>query len=255
MLTTAVKRGPATVIYAIYSWLVLLLAVAPVAIGCVILPWLGARRALARIGASVFLLLTRTDVLIRGEPPGNADTAVIVANHQSYLDGIIMTAVLPPHFTFLIKREMIRVPIAGFILSRLGSEFVDRSSKHERNRSARRLVLAASSGRAIAVFPEGTFDEEPGLKTFQMGAFRAAWRARLPIVPVAISGARQKLPADSWLPRPGGIVVEYCKRIETSELSNVRELVAATRCAILDRLGEPDLDSAQSEASAFRATG
>lgn len=253
MLPAAAKQGPATALYAIYAWLVLLLAVTPVALGCVILPWLRARRALARLGASVFLLLTRTEVTIRGLPPG--DDAIVVANHQSYLDGIILTAVLPPRFTFLIKREMVRVPIAGFVLARLGSEFVDRSNNNERNRSARRLVVAARSGRALAVFPEGTFDEEPGLKSFQKGAFRAAWRARLPVVPVTIRGARSKLPADSWLPRPGGIVIEYCERVETGELADVRELIALTRQAILERLDEPDLDAAQTEPGTFRAAG
>jgi 1-acyl-sn-glycerol-3-phosphate acyltransferase len=155
---------------------------------------------------------------------------------------MILTAALPPQFTFLIKGEMARVPIAGFVLRRLGSEFVDRSDSSNRQRSARRLVRAASQGRALAVFPEGTFDEKPGLKSFHMGAFRAAFRAGLPVIPVTITGARAKLPSASWLPRPGPIAVEFRPQINAGDCADQAALMQATRQAILERLGEPDLD-------------
>ena len=155
---------------------------------------------------------------------------------------MILTAVLPPQYTFLIKGEMVRVPLASFVLRRLGSEFVDRNSSRQRHRSARRLVQAAREGSALAVFPEGTFDEIPGLKPFHHGAFRAAWQAGLPIAPVVITGARQKLPADIWLPRPGPLAVEFCPIIVSSGFADQHALVRATREAMLQRLGEPDLD-------------
>jgi len=183
-------------------------------------------------------------VRVTGPRPGADDMGIVVANHQSYLDGIILTAVLPPQYTFLIKREMVRVPIAGFVLERLGSEFVDRANANQRHRSARRLLEAARNGHALAVFPEGTFDAAHGLKAFHRGAFRAARGAGLPIVPVVIRGARQKLPAEVWLPRPGPLSVEFSAPIAQSQVEDVDALVDATRAAILERLGEPDLDPA-----------
>ncbi len=162
---------------------------------------------------------------------------------------------LPSHYTFLIKREMVRVPIAGFLLARLGSEFVDRSDANHRQRSARRLVEAARSGRALVVFPEGTFDEKPGLKPFHMGAFRAAFRAGLPVIPVVITGARAKLPADTWLPRPGPLAVEFCDRIEAADFPDEDALMEATRRAILERLGEPDLDRGRDRDAAPESVG
>jgi 1-acyl-sn-glycerol-3-phosphate acyltransferase len=227
--------------YAAYAWLVLLFVVAPVAAACLLLPGLERRRAVARRGAAVLFRLIGSEIETRGVPPTADDKAVVVANHQSYLDGMILTAVLPPHYTFLIKREMVRVPIAGFVLARLGSEFVDRSDAGHRRRSARRLLESARRGRALVVFPEGTFDGTAGLKAFHMGAFRAAFRAGLPVVPIVISGARSKLPADSWLPRPGPVAVEYCDRIESRDCADEHALMQATRTAILARLGEPDL--------------
>ncbi len=67
---------------------------------------------------------------------------------------------------------------------------------------------------------------------------------KLSIVPVVITGSRAKLPADSWLPRPGPLTVEFCPGIATADFGDELSLVRETRRAILERLGEPDLDAA-----------
>jgi 1-acyl-sn-glycerol-3-phosphate acyltransferase len=103
-------------------------------------------------------------------------------------------------------------------------------------------VQAARDGRALAVFPEGTFDRMPGLKPFHNGAFRAAWQAGLAITPVVITGARQMLREGTWLPRPGPLAVEFCPIVDSGTCADLPGLVRATREAILQRLGEPDLD-------------
>jgi 1-acyl-sn-glycerol-3-phosphate acyltransferase len=229
-------------IYAAYAWFVLLFVAIPVAVCFLLLPGLERRRAVARWGAGTVFRMIGSPVRIRGEPLSAGDAAVVVSNHQSYLDGIILTAVLPPQYTFLIKREMVQVPLAGFVLSRLGSEFVDRSDASQRHRSARRLVQAAKERKALAVFPEGTFDAAPGLKPFHTGAFRAAWLGGVSIVPVVITGARAKLPSDCWTPRPGPLWVEFCPRLATGDYPDPTALMRAARGAILDRLDEPDLD-------------
>jgi 1-acyl-sn-glycerol-3-phosphate acyltransferase len=242
MPRTATASTAYRLIYAAWAWFVLLFVVVPVAACCLLLPGVERRRAIARRGAGTVLRMIGSPVRIVGEPLAAGDAAVVVANHQSYLDGIILTAVLPPQYTFLIKREMVRVPIAGFVLSRLGSEFVDRSDAGLRHRSARRLVKAALDGKALAVFPEGTFDDGPGLKPFRMGAFRAAWLGRLSVAPVVITGARAKLPSESWMPRPGPLTVEFCPRLAAGDFDDPAALMRAARSAMLDRLGEPDLD-------------
>ena len=70
-----------------------------------------------------------------------------------------MQATLPPHFSFVIKREMSRVPVAGTLLRRIGAEFVDRSDRRRGQRDTRRLLRSAASGQAMAFFPEGTFSQ------------------------------------------------------------------------------------------------
>ena len=119
---------------------------------------------------------------------------IVVANHASYIDGVILNGYLPPRFSFVIKGEMGRVPVAGFVLRRIGSEFVERFDSSGSVRDARRLLKVAESGESLAFFPEGTFLAFPGLDRFRAGAFAAAINSKLPVVPVVISGSRQILP-------------------------------------------------------------
>lgn len=242
MHRAATTRNPVDLLYAGYAWFLLLFAALPVLLVCLLVPGLDNRRAAARWGAAAVFRLIGCRIRLKGHPPGKKDCAVVIANHQSYLDGIILTAVLPPHYTFLIKREMVTVPVAGLLLKRLGSEFVDRRSADQRHRSARRMLQAAVAGRVLAVFPEGTLDEAPGLRPFHMGAFRAAYRAGLPIQPIVIRGAREKMHADSWLPRRGPLCVDFCPQIAPADYPDATGLMQATRAAILERLGEPDLN-------------
>ena len=235
-------RSIPSLLYGGYAWLVLLVVAVPLAIAFLVTPGVLRRRRLARWGARSVLRLIASPVRLGGQKLEAIESAVVVANHSSYLDGIVLTAALPPRFTFLIKHEMRTVPLAGFILRRLGSQFVDRENARQRQRTARRLVTAASNGGALAVFPEGTFDAPPGLKRFQMGAFSAAWRAGKAIVPVVIEGARAKLPSGALLPRPGPIAVEVCAPLAAADFDSARALMQASRNAILERLAEPDLE-------------
>lgn len=72
------------------------------------------------------------------------------------------------------------------------------------------MAQAVQQGTGLAVFPEGTFVAAPGLLPFHLGAFLAAARAGVPVVPVAISGSRRLLPADRWWPRPAALRIEVC---------------------------------------------
>lgn len=227
--------------YGIYAWAILILCAAIVTACCLLTPGLSGRRRIARRGAALVFRLIGSPVSVSGSIPDLTPRPVIIANHASYLDGIILTAVLPPQYTFLIKREMNSVPVAGLMLRLLGSEFVDRSRSSQRHRTGRRLVTAAMQGHAIAVFPEGTFDEKPGLRPFHIGAFRAAHKAGLAILPVVIHGSREKLVSDTWLPVPGPLSVTICPMIPSGSAQDAHELLRLARASMLPVLGEPDL--------------
>lgn len=228
-------------LYGPYAWLMLAAAVIPTLVVLLLTPTLGGRRRVAHYGARAFFLLAVSTPRVEGTRNLPDEPCVVVANHASYLDGIILKAALPPKFTFLIKSGVTAVPLANFLLRRIGSAFVDREDDSHRLRTGRRLLKAAMRGESLAFFPEGMFDGEPGLKPFLPGAFAAAWRGKLPVVPVVISGSRHMLPAEVWLCAPGRLSVTICAPIDADALGSASELAAAARRRMLDHLGEPDL--------------
>jgi 1-acyl-sn-glycerol-3-phosphate acyltransferase len=202
------------------------------------------RRRIVRRVARLALWLCGMRVSVQQVEHLPATPSVVVANHASYLDGIVLFAALPPVFGFVIKREMSRVPLANLLLRRIGSHFVDRTGAQRGARDTRKLLKRAQAGGAMAFFPEGTFNIEPGLARFRSGAFVIAANARLPIVPVAIRGTRQALPAGRPMPQPGRIEVELAPPVPppaSSSAADVAVAVSAARAAILARSPEPDL--------------
>lgn len=238
-------RPPAllAVPYTLYA--AALFAVLSIAILAVLflVPGLERRRGLVRAGARLALALMGQRVRLQHAErlPGGA--CVVVVNHTSYLDGVVMTAALPARFGFVIKREMDAVPLANLLLRRIGAEFVDRGRTQRSARDARRLLRAAHGSAAMVFFPEGTFGAEPGLLRFHSGAFVFAVRAGLPVVPVALRGTRRALAPGGVLAWPSRIEVEILEPIAlpTADVdAAVPALREAARAAILARCGEPD---------------
>lgn len=232
--------------YGIYAAM-LFVTVALVALaGVLLLPTLRARRGTARIAARTFFLLAGMPLKLRGLENLPAGQCVVVANHASYLDGVVMAAALPPRFGFVIKREMNDVPLAGLLLRRIGSEFVERFNRHKGGTDARRVLRTAANGHSLVFFPEGTFKPEVGLGKFHTGAFAIAARAACPVVPAVILGTRRNMPATRVLPRPGALEVRYGAPLLAAPPRDAQDdpalaLRDQTRAAILSELGEPDL--------------
>ena len=241
----AVISIPLRFVYGIYA-LLLFLAVALVSlVGVILLPTLRLRRGTARIAARVFFAGAGMPVRLVGLDNIPAGQCVVVANHASYLDGVVMTAALPPRFGFVIKREMNAVPAAGLLLRRIGSEFVERFNRHKGATDARRVLRTAASGHSLVFFPEGTFTPEVGLGKFHTGAFAIAARAACPVIPAVILGTRRNMPATRVLPRPGRIEVRFEPAILPATAHSGEDVALRlrdqSRAVILSRLGEPDL--------------
>jgi 1-acyl-sn-glycerol-3-phosphate acyltransferase len=209
-----------------------------------VLPNVVRRRAVARAGARTFLTLAGMPLTVRFPERLPGGQCVVVCNHASYLDGIVLTAALPARFAFVIKREMAAVPLAGLLLARLGSEFVERFNRQRGATDARRVLRNAIQGHSLVFFPEGTFTRRPGLLKFHTGAFATAVRAGCPLVPAVLRGTRRALPPSGALPRPGPIEMEILEGLTAGDDAPdhaAAELRDRARAAILAALGEPDL--------------
>lgn len=243
-------------LYGVWSVAVFAGVTVPTLVLLALLPGITARRHVVHRAAGAIFTLTGTRMKVCGLEHIPADPCILVANHASYLDGPILTAVLPPRFSFVIKREMTRVPLAHFLLRRIGSEFVERFDPHRSAADARRILRKAGASDSLAFFPEGTFGPSPGLGRFHSGAFKAAVRGQVAVVPVVIRGSRWILPADRFVPRPGELEIIIRPALRPAAGTTPQALLEAARRSILSELGEPDLlPREDTEAAASSATG
>jgi 1-acyl-sn-glycerol-3-phosphate acyltransferase len=229
--------------YGLYGWL-MLLVLGLMALAGMGLPGLERRRRIARRMSRTLLFFAGMPLVVKNMERIPAGQCVVVANHASYLDGVVMTAALPPRFGFVIKREMEAVPVAGTLLRRLGSEFVERFNRNRGGVDARRVLRTAASGHSLVFFPEGTFSAMPGLGRFHAGAFAIAARAGCPVVPAVVRGTRHALPPRNPWPHPSRIEIEFLEPIvavSESPDTAAAELRDRARAAILEELREPDL--------------
>lgn len=240
----ALASAPVRASYALYATLTFLVMGLTALLAVLLLPGVDRRRAAARATARAFLRVAGMPLVVRGMERLPSDQCVVVANHASYLDGLVFTAALPARFSFVIKREMSAVPLVGLFLRRIGSEFVERFDRHRGGADARRLLRHAVSGHSLVFFPEGTFTRTPGLLKFHTGAFATAARAGCPVIPAVVRGTRAALPPSGGLPRPGRIEVEILPPIHArphGDEASSAALRDGARQAILLALGEPDL--------------
>ncbi|EIF30816.1 acyl-CoA synthetase (AMP-forming)/AMP-acid ligase II [Burkholderia sp. Ch1-1] len=192
----------------------------------------------------LFLKLTRLHVDVQIDATSAAlPNVVMVANHSSYLDGLILLAVLPRPVRFVAKRSLDRQWPVGRLLRGIGTALVERREYRGSVEDERRLVGQAGGDTPLLFFPEGTFGRGAGLRPFHLGAFRVACTSGRPVVPVALAGVRAVLPDGSWLPRPGAIKVAVLPPIvpDGSDLGAMARLRDAVQNAILAHCGEPPL--------------
>jgi 1-acyl-sn-glycerol-3-phosphate acyltransferase len=230
--------------YAIYAHAIFWLLAPPVWLLVATVPGRHLRWRLMRNGARLLFRLAGVDIRVEGGErltPGQA--CVLVANHSSYLDGVLLAAVLPVEMGFVAKAELARKLIPRRFLKRIGALFVERFDRQQSVTDAQHTTQRLQAGDSLLYFPEGTFGRAPGLLPFHMGAFMAAANAGSPLVPIIIRGTRSLLRGDSWFPHRGSVHIRVEAPIlpEGSDWSAAIQLRNATRQTILLHLGEPDL--------------
>ena len=198
--------------------------------------WMLARSAIRLIG-----LPLRVEGLDRLPAVG---PRIVVANHASYLDAILLGAVLPPDFSFIAKRELADAVLIGPALRRLGAVFVERFDAAQGALDTRALQTRVRAGESIVFFPEGTFRRASGLQPFKLGAFVVAAETGCALVPVTLNGTRSLLRDRAWLPDRSDVRVMIGVAIAPAGpgWNHALELRDAARKAIAAALAEPALD-------------
>ncbi len=231
-------------LYAGYFWSLLGLIGSATWLAVLLLPGVAACRRLSRGAARLFLRLAGLRIGCENlEQLDEPRVRVLVANHASYLDGLVLCACLPPGFAFVAKRELAGQFVAGRFLRKIGACFVERFELQRSAADAERLHQVLAGGQSLVIFPEGTLSREPGLRAFHMGAFVLAARAAVPLLPLAISGTRAALRGGQWFPRRAPIEVSAGQPLRAGGQAwrDAIELRDQARAALLERLDEPDL--------------
>jgi fatty-acyl-CoA synthase len=170
-----------------------------------------------------------------------AHPAVLVANHASYLDVVVLLSVLPLEVRFAAKGRLASYPLLGTLLRKAGYLLVQRGSAS----MASDLAATLRDGESLFIFPEGTFVRPPGVMPFRLGAFHAAAETGRPVIPVALSGTRTLWPDETLLLRRGRVTVTVGDPLVIPSGGSWRDLVAlreAARSFIARHCGEPTVD-------------
>ena len=152
-------------------------------------------------------------------PPRSTEPFVAVCNHESMAD-ILLVGTLPFDMKWLSKSQIARIPVLGWMMWMAGDIVVNRGDSKSRGESYEEMVRWIRKGASIMIFPEGTRTRTGDLLPFRNGAFRLALETGRPIQPLAVSGARQAIRADSAIFGRARVTVRILDQVPTEGLSD-----------------------------------
>ncbi|MEL1239971.1 lysophospholipid acyltransferase family protein [Flavobacterium flavipallidum] len=164
---------------------------------------------------------------------------MIVANHTSMTDIMLMLAIIKNPFVFVGKQELARIPLFGFFYKRT-CILVDRSDSQSRMAVFTKAHKRIERGLSVCIFPEGGVpdDESIILDHFKDGAFKLAIQHQIPILPISFGDNKERFPYTFFAGNPGIMRVKIHKQVETLNMTNAdrKELKDEIRATIYNQL-------------------
>lgn len=197
----------------------------------------------ARPWSLILLWACRVKVAVSGLEylQGRHGPLVLVANHQSQFDILALLASLPIDFKFVVKSELMAVPLWGHAMKKAGYISIDRQDSSQTRELLAQAARKIRQGASVLFFAEGTRSEDGRLGPFKRGAFVLASLSGCDVVPMVIEGSRRILPKKSLRIRPGGIRITVLEPITDPALKkNSKRLMAEVRNRMLTRLRQEE---------------
>jgi len=203
----------------------------------------GAAARVAHLWGRLCLRIVGVLVVVEGlDNLADGERYVIMANHESSLDIVVLLMALPPavELRFLAKKSLFAIPFLGWAMKSAGFIPVDREDRSTAIATLNQTLDEVERGGSPLVFPEETWSTDGRLLPFARGGFLVALKSGLPILPIGLGGPRQVLPPNEGVLRPQPVTVRVGEPIHTAGLGVSRraELMARTRREI-DRLRGP----------------
>lgn len=206
-IRSGVQRG-LEMLYGVYVIVLFLLVVVPASARVRLLKDRDAAGRFTSSALKILFAMAGCRVRVIGkefmDTPG---AKMFAANHTSYFDVLPLMMGLGVPYRFVAKMEVHRMPFVGTFLRQMGHLSFDRTDANARLRQAEEMEEILRAGESVFVFPEGTFTKENGIRPFQLGAFKAAVAAGVPIIPVSLAGTRRFLRDRTYLPRPTSVTI------------------------------------------------
>lgn len=183
---------------------------------------------MVRLAAFVRVDITGKENIQKGQ------SYVIISNHQSFFDIIALVTTLGIQYRWIIKQELLKVPLFGYALYASRNIFIDRSNSQRARQSIKKGIDRLPGGASILFFAEGTRQPPGTLGQFKKGGFMVAMQNDLPILPVTVNGSAKVLPRKGVVFSPGKIHVVVDRPIITEgyDRDNLEELMENTRGVI-----------------------
>lgn len=194
--------------------------------------------------------------LINGERLENLP-AIIVGNHQSTLDILILGRIFPQGCTVTSKKSLKWLPFLGWFMTLSGTFYLDRSSKEQSVRTLNKaLKELKDKKRGLYLFPEGTrsYAQKPMLLPFKKGAFHLAQQGDIPIIPIVVSNTSSLINHKTRTFETGEIIIKVLEPVSTdgllpSQVSAFSENIRQSMLKEVELLGfsVPDNEKLRSE--------
>jgi 1-acyl-sn-glycerol-3-phosphate acyltransferase len=173
------------------------------------------------------LKIARVEIELRGKENISADqNYLFLANHQSYCDPPALVFSIPLDVRLILKKELRRLPLIGYILQLGGFVFVDRKDRSQAIEAMKQAVRQLRNEESFLIYPEGTRTRTGKMGPFKKGPFVLAIESGVPIIPVSVSGGYAIMSPHQFKITPGRIRISLHPPIETKEHTlGMRELL------------------------------
>ncbi|HEX9666849.1 MAG TPA: lysophospholipid acyltransferase family protein [Thermodesulfobacteriota bacterium] len=172
------------------------------------------------------------------------EPCVIMYNHQSAIDIPFYCGFLPIEWRAIMKDDVAKIPFVGWVSKLTGQYFVARDGSKRDTEQVKNIAKQIRNGPPVILAPEGTRSPDGKLLPFQKGGFIIALLARIPVVPVVISGGYEIMPKGSLSIKPGTMSMKIFPAIDVKSLPQGKagreELESLVRDLMMKGLGEYD---------------
>lgn len=191
--------------------------------------------------ARVILRVCGIKVYVKGlDNVDSHEPGIYVANHQSYFDIFALLAYLPVDFRFILKQELMKIPLLGFTLRRAKYIAIDRDDPKKAVKGMNEAAEMVRNGGSVLIFPEGTRSIDGRLQPFKRGGFHLALKSGCALVPVAIINSRNIVPKGSLRINRGTFGMNIGKPIPVNgyKKRDMNQLMMRVREAIISQMDE-----------------